>query len=213
MISWLFVLFCFVPFSFSIFRIFDCSINLKHAFKWWWILLELRCFFIKTLTHYKTDLKHAVTMPSLQGQCVTWIHFYWTTLKRFELHSLKKVLFHVAKTWYYLECVLKGALSTLRSETIFGNWKPFKMMKNAFYFTSKVVFVLKIFKFLFDFLVMYWNGLINKTRLIWNFMTSQPRWQAIVIHILPNILRVKGNQAMIFGQLIECNMRQTFLAK
>ena len=174
MISWLFVLFCFVPFSFSIFRIFDCSINLKHAFKWWWILLELRCFFVKTLTHYKTDLKHAVTMPSLQGQCVTWIHFYWTTLKRFELHSLKKVLFHVAKTWYYLECVLKGALSTLRSETIFGNWKPFKMMKNAFYFTSKVFSVLKIFTFFSWLFGHAAKRLDKKDRLISIFMTSQP---------------------------------------
>ena len=37
---------------------------------------------------------------------------------------------------------------TLRSETTFGNWKPFKKNENAFYFTSKALFVLKIFKFL-----------------------------------------------------------------
>ena len=37
---------------------------------------------------------------------------------------------------------------TLRSGTIFGNWKPSKMMKNVFHFTSKALFVLKIFKFL-----------------------------------------------------------------
>ena len=35
------------------------------------------------------------------------------------------------------------------------------MMKNAFYVTSKVLFVLKIFKFFLDFLVMYRTGLIN----------------------------------------------------
>ena len=37
---------------------------------------------------------------------------------------------------------------TLKSETIFGSWKPLKMMKNAFYFTSNALFNVKIFKFL-----------------------------------------------------------------
>ena len=32
-------------------------------------------------------------------------------------------------------------------------------------------------------------------------------------HILPNILRSKGNQTMEFGQLTECNMRNIFLEK
>ena len=44
-------------------------------------------------------------------------------------------------------------------------------------------------------------------------MTSQPGYQTIVIHILPNISRSKGNQKMKFGQLIECNMRNIFLEK
>ena len=44
-------------------------------------------------------------------------------------------------------------------------------------------------------------------------MTSQPGYQMIVIHILANISRSKGNQTMKFGQLIECNMRNIFLAK
>ena len=48
----------------------------------------------------------------------------------------------------------------LRSETIFGKWKPFiKNSKNAFPFTSKTPFVLKIFKFCLDFLVMQQDGL------------------------------------------------------
>ena len=34
-------------------------------------------------------------------------------------------------------------------------------------------------------------------------MTSQPGQQTIVIHILPNISRSEGNQAMKFGQLIQ----------
>ena len=34
-------------------------------------------------------------------------------------------------------------------------------------------------------------------------MTPQSGQQAILIHILPDISRSKGNQTMIFGQLIE----------
>ena len=44
-------------------------------------------------------------------------------------------------------------------------------------------------------------------------MKSLPGQQTIVIHILPNISRSKGNQTMKFGQLIECNMRNIFLEK
>ena len=44
-------------------------------------------------------------------------------------------------------------------------------------------------------------------------MTSQPGYQRIAIHILNNISRSKGNQAMKFGQLIEYNMRDIFLEK
>ena len=44
-------------------------------------------------------------------------------------------------------------------------------------------------------------------------MRSRPGWQTIVIHILPNILRSKGNKTMKFGQLIDYNMRNIFLEK
>ena len=44
-------------------------------------------------------------------------------------------------------------------------------------------------------------------------MTSQPGQQTIVIHLLPNILRSKGNQTMKFVQLIEYNMRNSILEK
>ena len=44
-------------------------------------------------------------------------------------------------------------------------------------------------------------------------MTSQTRHQIIKIHILPDILRSKGNQTMKLGQLIEYNMRDIFLKK
>ena len=38
---------------------------------------------------------------------------------------------------------------TLRSGKILAGESPLRMMKNAFYFTSKALFVLKMFKFLF----------------------------------------------------------------
>ena len=44
-------------------------------------------------------------------------------------------------------------------------------------------------------------------------MTSQPGLEAIVMHILSNILISKGNQTMKFDQLIEYNMKNTFLEK
>ena len=44
-------------------------------------------------------------------------------------------------------------------------------------------------------------------------MTSQPRKQTIAIHILPYISRIKDNQMVTFGQLIEYNMKKIFLEK
>ena len=41
----------------------DLSINLNVS-ELWTILSELRYFFVKFLTRYKTDLKHAITMLS-----------------------------------------------------------------------------------------------------------------------------------------------------
>ena len=44
-------------------------------------------------------------------------------------------------------------------------------------------------------------------------MTSQPGQKTIAIHILINISRSKGNQAMKFGQLIEYHLRNIFREK
>ena len=44
-------------------------------------------------------------------------------------------------------------------------------------------------------------------------MASQTGSQTIKIHILINILRSKGNQAMKLGPLIEYNMRNILLEK
>ena len=53
--------------------------------------------------------------------------------------------------------------------------------------------------------------MIRNIRLISKSMTSRPGYQTIVIHILPNITRSKGNQTMKFGELIEYNTRNIFL--
>ena len=42
-------------------------------------------------------------------------------------------------------------------------------------------------------------------------MTSQTVQQIIIINTIPNFSRSKDNQTMIFGQLIEYNMRNIFL--
>ena len=42
---------------------------------------------------------------------------------------------------------------------------------------------------------------------------SQHGWETIAVHILPNISRSKGNQAINFGQLIEYNVRNIFVEK
>ena len=44
-------------------------------------------------------------------------------------------------------------------------------------------------------------------------MTSQPGEQTILIHIIPNISKSKGNQVIKFGQLIKYNTSTIFLEK
>ena len=58
---------------------------------------------------------------------------------------------------------IKGALQGLRQ--FLANESPLKMMKNAFYFTSKPFFP-RYLNFCLDVLVMQQNGLIRKIRLI-----------------------------------------------
>ena len=63
-------------FYFQIFQIFsnlerNFGLNLNTFF--WWIIKSfgVTLFFVKILTHYKTDLKHAVAVPLHQWYCVT----------------------------------------------------------------------------------------------------------------------------------------------
>ena len=87
-------------------------------------------------------------------------------------------------------------------------------MKNPFYFSpEKGLFILKAFNFFFDLLVKSSNSLVGEIILILKFMMTQPRKQTIAIHILPNIARSKSNETIKFGQLIQYDMRNTFLEK
>ena len=67
--------------------------------------------------------------------------------------------------------------------------------------------------FCLDFSIWQKNGLIRKLRLVSENMTSQTEQQMNTRHILPNISRGKGNKEMKFGQLIEYNVRNTFIQK
>ena len=67
---------------------------------------------------------------------------------------------------------LKVALSGLRQ--FLGTKSPLKLMKNVFISPQKLFPFSRYLSFCLDCLVMYQNGLIKKTRLISNFMTSHP---------------------------------------
>ena len=84
-------------------------------------------------------------------------------------------------------------------------------MKNAFYLMLKVLFLRKIFKFLSR-LFVYVGKRLDKKVTVSKFMTSQTGQQIIIVHILPNIPRSKGNQTMKLSQVIEYN-RIFFLEK
>ena len=92
------------------------------------------------------------------------------------------------------------------------NEGPLKMMKNAFHFKSSFR-PQDISIFVVNFWLYRKNGFMRKIRLISQSMMSQPGLQTIAIHLLPNISRSKGNQAMKFGQVIKYTKRNIFLQK
>ena len=82
----------------------------------------------------------------------------------------------------------KGALSGLRQ--FLAVESPLKMMKNAFYFTSKVLFVLKIYKFsvfLFFFRTNLWNIFgVFVIYLLFDEGTNWKRWLGDLFLIILN---------------------------
>ena len=104
---------------------------------------------------------------------------------------------------------MKGTLAGMRQFLVTES--PFKMMKNAFYFTLKVLFVLKIFRFFVLTFGHVEKQLDQKDKVNFKICDVTNLKQTIAIHVLPNISRSKSNQTMIFGQLIEYKMRNIFL--
>ena len=119
----------------------------------------------------------------------------------------KTFLFQIKNLLDLFKDLLPGLRQFLATES------PLRMMKNAFYFISRTLFVFSIFKFLSWIFGYAGNGLIRNLGLISKCMTSSTEKQIITIHILPNISRSKDNQSREFGQLIEYNMRKVFLEK
>ena len=73
-------------------------------------------------------------------------------------------------------------------------------MKNAFYFMSKALSVLTIFKIFSRDFDNVGKRLTRKVRLNSKFVRLQTGQQISAIYILPNISRHKGNQRMTFGK-------------
>ena len=102
---------------------------------------------------------------------------------------------------------LLGLIQFLATES------PLKMIKNVFYFTSKTLFVPKIFKILSWLFGHVAKQHDEKGKVIFKFYDVTAWLTSNRLRILPNISRSIGNQTMEFGQLIECNMRNIFLEK
>ena len=91
----------------------------------------------------------------------------------------------------------KGALSDLRQ--FLAAESPLKVMKNAFYFTSKAVLIHKICKFLSWFFGRVAKRFDRKDKVNFKFHDVTAWLTCICNHILTNISRRKGNQTMKLG--------------
>ena len=106
------------------------------------------------------------------------------------------------KNWIdlLLANLYKQRKGTLRSETILATKISLKIMRNAFYFTSKALFILKIFKLLSWLFGHVAKHLDDKDKVNFKFYTCKT-------------IEVKANQRMKFVQLIEFKMRNIFCWK
>ena len=98
---------------------------------------------------------------------------------------------------------------SIRSKTIFDNWKPFKNDESVFYFTLKTLLVLKIFKFLSW---TFWSWLEGSC-LFWNLWRHNLVNKQLQYTYCPISQDVKSNQTLKFDQSIEYNMRNIFVEK
>ena len=118
---------------------------------------------------------------------------------------------YVINLLYILIIIIKSALSCLRQ--FLATEKRLKMTKNAFYFTLKSFFVLKIFKFLSSIFGYLEKQVDQKDKVNVKFYDVITWETDIAIHTLPSISRIKGSQTVKFRQLTEYDMRNTFLKK
>ena len=84
------------------------------------------------------------------------------------------------------------------------------MMKNDFYFILTAFFVLKVFKFCPEFLVMWKSNLIKKAKVSFKIYDVTTWGSTIATHILLSISRSKGNLIVKFAQLIKYDVRNIF---
>ena len=75
---------------------------------------------------------------------------FWGTTKKCENKNLILISIQLSEMHGTKRVNIKRQIrgKSLRSETIFGDRKPFKMMKNAICFTLKTLFILKVCIFL-----------------------------------------------------------------
>ena len=139
---------------------------------------------------------------------VSGTHYYFETIEKYEKRGKYLPILHETRCNSYF--FIRPSLSKKFGFICF-NKSPLKIMKNAFYFLLNALFVLKIFKYLSCICGPLAKRLM--LRLISKFMMLQTGQHIIVIHILPNISRIKGNQTMEFGQLTEHNMRNIIQEK
>ena len=149
-------------------------------------------------------LNHFELNSTFNSINLLWICNLWMLADHLALHD--GLIYMTIK-------ILENNTSHLKSGSHIPNklfylfqWSPFKNDEKCslFHLTSSLRS-----QHIYVFALTFWSfrksGLIRQIRLISNFMTSQPGYQTITMHILPNISRSKCNQTMKFDQLIQYN--------
>ena len=123
--------------------------------------------------HFRVKFTKFLGAHNLKNICerlLLWFAFHWLlSVPNCCSKAKSKIL---RKTYNFALFRWRRTLTFPKNCFIGLNESPLKMMKNAFYFILKALFVLKIFSV--DFLAMQNNSLIRKIGLTSKFMTSQP---------------------------------------
>ena len=107
-------------------------------------------------------------------------------------YTITEVINNTNQYNYNLKTVSpKNSALTFQKNILYTLINPFKNDEKYFLFHYKSSFCSQDLKFYLIFWLCRKNRLIRAIWLISKFMTSKPGYQAIIIHILPNILRSK----------------------